>query len=167
MPARDLTHVFARMARMTSSSPPYVALANPTPVTGDQPPGGGLDVPCHLAICHRCDPDLAQPFLDVDDRDAWACRHLADTGHTVMLTIQAPDTDDQHESAMAADLHLAVLLRVDDDGNGYRWLCPSKLCERWRGPYTTPQVALASWAAHSAKAAIVPSGVELLPQVTR
>lgn len=151
-PFANVTHVSDRMTRMTPSSPPYVAPTNPTPVMGDQPPGGEFGALYHLAVCHRCDPDLAQPFLLADDRDAWACRHLADTGHTVLLTGQAWDTDDQHESALAAKLHLAVLLRTDEDGHGYRWLCPSKVCERWHGPFPTPAVALASWSAHSAKA---------------
>lgn len=93
-----------------------------------------------LAVCHRCGEDLAQPFRDEHDRDEWAARHLADVGHTVQLTVEGLD-------AMPG-LHMSGVLRLDDDGR-FKWLCPAADCERWNGPYDTPQLAIASWRGHS------------------
>ncbi len=139
---------------MTSSSPLPVAAAHPFPAGGDEPLGGELVVIWNLALCYRCDPDMAQPFMDSEARDDWACQHVLDRGHTVMLTVADPAADEPvGGSAAAAGMHLAAILRPDDGGNGYRWLCPTAGCERWHGPYATPAIALASWAAHSAKAA--------------
>ncbi len=139
---------------MTSSSPLSVAAPQAFPAGGDEPLGGELVV-WNLAICFRCDPDLAQPFLDSEARDAWATEHVQRHGHTVMLTLAEPGGEGEvGQSVAAGTMHLAAMLRVDDNGNGYRWLCPTKGCENWHGPYATPEIALASWAGHSAKATI-------------
>ena len=103
-----------------------------------------------LAACHRCDPDLAQPFGDETERDMWAIGHAKMSGHLVHLTAEWQD----HPAAAYDAAHLAALLRCFD-GDVWRWLCPSSDCAahaddrpRWNGPYGTGQVALASWRAH-------------------
>jgi hypothetical protein len=94
----------------------------------------------YLAICHRCGgEDLAEPFRDEDERDEWATKHVAETGHTVQLTIDGFDD--------LPGLHMTGVLRRDDNGQ-FRFLCPADDCKRWNGPYDTAGLAITSWRAH-------------------
>jgi hypothetical protein len=138
---------------MTSSSliPPSDPPVTPTAEGG--PPFGGLDAPkpaWHLANCYR--DEMGQPFLDPDERDAWAVAHAEATGHVVHLTVESPTGD----MGVVADLHLAVAIRCFP-GSVWRWCCPAESCRgrdgapKWNGPFPTGQVALASWRGHGAR----------------
>lgn len=39
--------------------------------------------PWYLATCLDCEPVLAQPFRDSDERDTWAAAHAEATQHRV------------------------------------------------------------------------------------
>lgn len=134
------------MPGMTSTPPS--TLADTAPRAGESdPPSGGVGpsrLVYFLATCHRCEPLLSQPFTDADARDDWAAKHVAGTRHCVILSIDGVRTD--------AD-HLTVVLRPDDTGPGFKWLCTTcadAKSGRWNGPYPTPQLALASFCAHGA-----------------
>lgn len=44
----------------------------------------------YLAVCRGCgDGLLEMPFSDLGDRNEWAGRHVAATGHTVVTTQRA------------------------------------------------------------------------------
>ena len=92
----------------------------------------------YLATCHRCGPDLAQPFTDLVERDEWAVKHAESSGHVVHLSIDGEATDGHH----------AMLLRYFAYGAFWRWMCPAPACSRWNGPYDSGQLALASWRSH-------------------
>jgi len=95
-----------------------------------------------LATCHRCGPDLAQPFFDDIARDGWAVKHAESTGHLVHLSVDGP-----------AGPHSTALLRFFAHGSAWRWACP--FCAAgagsvaWNGPFDTGQLALACWRAHA------------------
>lgn len=126
-------------ARMTSSSP-TPALDLSTPPRGGGTPVGELDpIAWYLATCHRCDPDYAEPFRDEDARNDWAAAHVTGEGHTVHVEAGEPSSSNEHGAAM---------IRRDGNGAGYRWLCTSKRCARWNGPFVSAQLAIASWASH-------------------
>jgi hypothetical protein len=98
-----------------------------------------------LATCHRCGPDLGQPFRDLVERDEWAIKHAESTGHVVYLGVEGDDS--------AA--HAASSLRYFAYGAIWRWACLAPSCAarasgpiRWNGPYDSGQLALASWRAH-------------------
>ena len=112
------------------------------PSTGEMPlPGevGPTVIVWYLAVCHRCGEDISQPFLDEDERDDWASRHVVAPGHTVQLTVDGLDE--------MPGLHMTGILRSDDSG-GFKFLCPSDDCKRWNGPYPTPQTAISAWRSH-------------------
>lgn len=95
----------------------------------------------YLATCHRCcGSDVAQPFMDLVERDEWAVKHAEHTGHVVHLSIDNEPTDGHH----------AMLLRYFAHGAAWRWMCPSPTCSRWNGPYDSGQLALAAWRSHGA-----------------
>jgi hypothetical protein len=92
-----------------------------------------------LAMCARCGDDLAQPFRVEADRDDWAAKHVADTGHVVRLTVDGLDN--------LPGLHLCGVISRDQNG-GYRYVCPADTCGTSNGPYSTPQLAIVSWRNH-------------------
>jgi hypothetical protein len=124
---------------MTSSSP-TPALDLTTPPRGGGTPVGELDpIAWHLATCHRCDLDYAEPFRYEGERNAWAAAHVTGAGHTVHLCA---------DSARPLE-HSTALVRCEErSGGGYRWLCTEHGCERWNGPFVSAQLAIASWVSH-------------------
>ncbi len=139
-------------ARMTSHPPPTRPTLAPAPPVAEGVGGGrehlalrdestwlGLVTPWYLADCATCPGDLAEPFRDETERDTWAARHLADTGHAVRLTIDDFD--------LLPGLHLTgSVQRVSGD---YRWSCPADECGRSNGPYGTAGAAIAAWRTHT------------------
>jgi hypothetical protein len=104
------------------------------------PPGGGLGpIVWYLAVCHRCEPDLAEPFRDEDERDTHAAAHLVGTGHTVVISVEGFDA--------LPGLHMSAVVKRTEGGE-FKFLCPAGDCQRWNGPYGTAQLAIASWRAH-------------------
>lgn len=101
-----------------------------------------------LAICRRCGQDLGQPFRSEDERDTWAAKHIAATGHVVHLTLDG--------FADLPGLHLTGVITavgtIDPDGSGdFRYVCPADECSISNGPYATAQLAVAAWRKHTPK----------------
>lgn len=110
----------------------------------------------HLALCHRCEPDFAQPFTDDTERDSWAVAHVAGTGHVVQVTTETTWTWQDVSGKSGAGDHETAMLRFEDPegtSDGWFYLCTTKGCERWNGRYDSGQLALASFRGHTAKAA--------------
>jgi hypothetical protein len=121
-------------AMTETPSSPFAALAPLAPADGS-PEGGALPV-WFLAGCHHCGIDgLAEPFLDEHERDVWAAEHVKNSGHVIFVSIDGSDRP-------------ANVIRPDEHGRGYRFLCVGPQCVRWNGPYGTALIALASAAAH-------------------
>lgn len=126
-----------------SSGMVFAMTPTPSPLSAESPasaggsPEGGVGlVPWFLAACNRCNIDgLEEPFLAEDARDDWAAKHAAAAGHVVFVSI-----DGGPEPARA--------LRLDENGQDFRFLCVAPKCARWNGPFPSAQVALASARAH-------------------
>ena len=106
----------------------------------------------HLALCHRCEPDYAQPFTDDTERDSWAVAHVTATGHVVQVTTETTWQWQNESGKFGAGDHETAMLRFEDP-EGWGHLCTTKGCERWNGPYDSGQLALASFRGHTAKSA--------------
>ncbi len=109
----------------------------------------------HIAECARCGAetgtDNGEPFADDGERNAWAVEHITATGHVVKLTMETRWWWLADSGLDLALPHQTAMLRLAD--GEWRYLCTAKPCERWNGPYEAGQQALASFRAHTAKAA--------------
>lgn len=142
------------VSAMTPTPPTATAPANPSIGPAGVPPVGGvgpafvldaswtlpLGPAWFLAICHRCGgEEFAEPFRSDVRRDDWAAKHVESTGHVVMLTVEEGDP---HTAA--------VMLGATEDRDRFRFLCTGEglRCQRWNGPYDTPQLAAAAGRDH-------------------
>jgi hypothetical protein len=96
-----------------------------------------------VATCHRCSPDLGEPFGTADERDAHAVGHALATGHVVHLTVEI-DGEPLGE-------HTSAVIEVDVT-SGWYFTCTDPRCERRNGKFDSGQLALASLRAHTTKA---------------
>lgn len=96
-----------------------------------------------VSTCHRCAPELGEPFATDTERDAHAIGHITATGHVVHLTIEV-DGEPLGE-------HTSAVLEFDPTG-GWYFTCTHPTCERRNGRYDSGQLAVASFRAHTVKA---------------
>jgi len=125
------------LSGMTSTplSPPARVPGIPAAASASPEGGVGTLFLWHLAVCAACSEDLAQPFRSRDDREVWTAAHIAGTGHPVILITEGAS-------------EVAVEVRRAEGGFRYRCMGADLRCRSWRGPYATPQLALASSRAH-------------------
>lgn len=113
----------ASLAAILGTDAPLVrAFDEGGPMSGADPDGATW----HLATCHRCGSDFAQPFFSPERRDAWAVAHVASSEHSVILSEDPPGA----RPAM-------ILRRVS---GMWMWICTS--CTGLRGDR--------GWGGHSA-----------------
>lgn len=97
----------------------------------------------YLALCIRCAEgtvaDRGQPFRDETERDTWAAKHLAGTGHAVRLLVDS--------LGELPELHLSSVISRAAVGD-FRYLCLAPSCSVSNGPFPSPELAIASWRSH-------------------